>query len=118
MSSKLTGVIPQLPSLNLKKSKQFYAQKLGFKVYNESRDFIVIGKDRIELHLWLCNNKTVPQNTSCYIHVHKIDRLYEDYKRKGILQAKDGLEEKSWGMKEFCITDDSGNLLKFGEPIY
>ncbi|MDF3820732.1 VOC family protein [Leptospira sp. 96542] len=109
--------IPQLPSLDLQKSKIFYEEKLGFKTLKQYDDIFLLEKDGFELHLWLCDDPTIPQNSSVYFHVENIDSMYADYNQKGIVHKNAHLMDKPWGMREFCVLDLDGNLLKFGQKI-
>lgn len=115
LNSKITQIISQLPSLNFEKSKQFYQEILGCKLVNEYDDFLIFLWDENEIHLWQCNEKIVPENSSCYIRVHDIEAVFERYKK--VLGDKIALKNQPWGMREFYIIDDSGNLFKFGQPI-
>ncbi|WP_343623566.1 VOC family protein [Flavobacterium lindanitolerans] len=115
MNSKITQIIPQLPSLDFEKSKQFYQEILGGKLVGEYEDLLIFSWDDNEIHLWKCNEKIVPENSSCYIRVNDIEAVFERYKK--ILGDKIALKNQPWGMREFYIIDDSGNLFKFGQPI-
>ncbi|MBU7570274.1 MAG: VOC family protein [Flavobacterium sp.] len=115
MNSKITQIIPQLPSLDFEKSKQFYQEILGGKLVGEYEDLLIFLLDGNEIHLWKCNEKIVPENSSCYIRVNDIEAVFERYKK--ILGDKIALKNQPWGMREFYIIDDSGNLFKFGQPI-
>lgn len=109
--------IPQLPSLNLLRSKEFYEKNLGFKTLKQYDDIFLLEKDGFELHLWLCDDPSIPQNSSVYYHVDSIDLLYADYNQKGIVHKNAHLMDKPWGMREFYVLDLDGNLLKFGQSI-
>lgn len=112
---KIQNIITQLPVLDFTKSKQFYIETLGCTLMGEYDDLLIFFWDGLELHLWKCNDKTIPENSSCYIRVNTIDLLFEHYQKK--LYGKIKISDRPWGMREFYITDPSGNLLKFGEKI-
>ncbi|WP_244934670.1 bleomycin resistance protein [Leptospira vanthielii] len=109
--------VPQLPSLDLFRSKDFYEDNLGFKTLKQYDDILLLEKDGIELHLWLCDDPSIPQNSSVYYQVDSIDSMYLDYKNKGIVHKNAELMDKPWGMREFYVIDSDGNLLKFGQVI-
>lgn len=46
----LTNVIPKLPMRNITATKEFYINKLGFSEISDYGDYLLIGKDNIELH--------------------------------------------------------------------
>ncbi|WP_157356583.1 VOC family protein [Leptospira vanthielii] len=95
--------IPQLPSLDLFRSKDFYENNLGFKTLKQYDDILLLEKDGIELHLWLCDDPSIPQNSSVYYQVDSIDSMYLDYKNKGIVHKNAELMDKPWGMREFYV---------------
>lgn len=116
-SNMIKKSIPQLPSMNLLRSKEFYEVNLGFKTFKHYDDILLLEKDGIELHLWLCDDPSIPQNSSVYYHVDGIDSMYSDYKSKGIVHKNAHLKDQPWGMREFYVSDLDGNLLKFGQSI-
>ena len=111
----INKAIPQLPSLNLARSKQFYEEKLKFKLKHHYSELIILEKDNIGIHLWLCDNSEIPNNSSAYFHVTEIDDWYGYCERLGIVHPNAHLEDKPWGLKEFHAVDPDGNLLKFGQ---
>ena len=111
----ITKAIPQLPSLDLDRSKEFYERKLNFSVKRHYDGFLMLAKDNFELHFWLCTDPVIPQNSSAYFHVTDIEDLYALCDRQGIVHPNAHLEDKFWGMKEFYAVDPDGNLLKFGQ---
>ena len=111
--------IPVLASLDLKQSKQFYEEKLGFKT-ELFGDYMIAKRDNMEIHFWLADDRIHPENTSCYIRGGQVPALYEELSKKDIGVSTIGGERISdfqvrpWGMKEFYVWDPHGNLLKFG----
>ena len=78
-------------------------------------------KGDIELHFWLCADRHIAENTSCYIELAKadqIDELYDHLKQKEDAFAPGRLSEApqthGHGMREFYVWDPDGNLLRFG----
>lgn len=114
----LKMAIPVLASLDIFESVDFYQTKLGFdKVGWKDKDYAVIGRDHIEIHFWRCKDKKIPKNTSCYIQVHDVDGLYQEMKAAGVVHPNGPLANQPWGMREFAILDDDGNMIKFGQNI-
>lgn len=111
----ITKIIPQLPSMNLERSLKFYESKLEFSLKRKYPDILLLEKDGLELHLWLCDNPEIPRNSSAYFHVVGIEEWYEYCERKGVVHPNAHLEDKPWGMKEFYAVDPDNNLLKFGQ---
>lgn len=116
---RLRGVsvaIPQLPYLNKAETIRFYEDVLQFKVLSDWEGYLLCKKDQAEVHLWQCDNPLIPKNTGCYLRVHKnIERLYQQYEPHSILHPHGKLATKPWGMRQFSIVDNSGNILHFGQ---
>jgi catechol 2,3-dioxygenase-like lactoylglutathione lyase family enzyme len=51
LNSKITQIIPQLPSLDFEKSKQFYQEILGGKLVGEYEDLLIFLWYDNEIHL-------------------------------------------------------------------
>lgn len=108
---------PVLASLNMANTLHFYASKLGFEISYSDENYGIVHRDEIQLHFWKCNDKIHPENTSCYVYVDEIELLYEEMQQANVVHPNGKLEEKPWGMKEFAITDEDGNLIRFGRNI-
>lgn len=114
----LRRAIPVLASLNIDKTVNFYKEKLGFdRLGWKDKDYAVMGRDHIEIHFWKCNNKIHPKNTSCYIQVGDVENLYKEMQQAGVVHPNGPLKSQPWGMREFAILDEDGNMIKFGEFI-
>lgn len=110
--------IPVLASLNIDKTVNFYQEKLGFdRVGWKDTNYAVIARDHVEIHFWKCTNKIHPENTSCYIQVSDVESLYTEMKNAGVIHPNGPLTKQPWGMNEFAILDEDGNMIKFGEFI-
>lgn len=113
VSGRIQRTVPILASLNLDESVAFYTDKLGFVLMVQLDDYVIVGRDGCEIHLNICDNAFIAENTACYIRTPDTDALYSEFKRNGVdVQAP---QIHSWGMKELYVTDPHGNLLKFGE---
>jgi len=114
----ISKIIPQLPSLDLARTEDFYTRKLGFTLKRRYDGFLILMKDDLELHFWHCHEPLIPQNSSVYCHVDNIDELYGECERQGIVHPNAHLEDKPWGIKEFYAVDPDGNLIKFGQVAF
>lgn len=112
---KVQSIAAQLPSLNFEESIRFYTDILDCILVEEFDDLLIFLMDDLEFHLWKCDDKTIPENSSIYLHVNQIDSLFEYYQQR--LFGKIQISNRPWGMREFYIIDPSGNLLKFGQKI-
>ena len=110
--------IPLFPQPDIKKATEFYKEKLGFEIsfiYEEGYGGVT--RDNFELHFWKCDDKKIAENTSCRVEVEDVKSLYEEYEKAGIVHPNGKLEEKPWGIIEFAILDEAGNLITFGQEV-
>jgi len=114
----LRRAAPVLASLDILKTVAFYKEKMGFdKSGWIDENYAVIGRDKVEIHFWKCNNKIFPENTSCYIYVDDVDNLYKELHKAEVIHPNGSLEDKPWGVREFSVLDNDGNLIKFGQNL-
>ena len=104
--------MPVLASLNIAASLDFF-QKLGFETHDfgDSNYGIAI-REHIELHFWLCTDRHVAENTSCYVRVNDIHALRTDFAQR--IEVPE-VVKTPWGMDELYVYDPSGSLVKFGQ---
>ena len=109
---------PVLASLDILKTVEFYKEKMGFdKSGWVDENYAVIGRDKVEIHFWKCDNKIFPENTSCYIYVEDVDNLYKELQKAEVIHPNGPLEDKPWGVREFSVLDNDGNLIRFGQNL-
>ena len=109
----LRATVPVLASLDLDESAAFYADRLGFAIALRTADYLIAARDGCELHFWLCGERRIAENTSCYLR-GDVRALHAEFARRGL--AAEAPVERAWGMRELYVLDPHGNLLKFGEP--
>jgi hypothetical protein len=110
----ISKIIPVLPMLNTKETIKFYEYYFGFTVIDQG-GYLLMQKDDIQLHFFLCTDEYLCRNSRCYIVVKNIEDLYSDCCALDIIYLKDRLKNTSGGNKEFCIYDNNGNTLRFAE---
>jgi hypothetical protein len=106
--------IPVLPAINIKDTIMFYESKLGFSAFDLG-GYVILKKDDVELHFFLCNDKYLCENSRSYIQVSNIEDLYIELSALSIILPNGKLTDKNRGLKEFCVRDNNGNLLRFAE---
>lgn len=106
--------IPILPAINIMDTIEFYANKLGFTGVNFGNYGILKYHD-VEIHLQAANSKKRFERVSCFILVNNVEDLYAELAAKEIIYPKGKLEKKPTGFKEFCIVDNNGNTIHFGQ---
>jgi len=115
--------IPILPSRSMDGTLAFYG-RLGFEgeVMGEGDSYAILTRGRLELHFFL-HTELVPAESSagCYIRVANVEALYQAFASAKLpfagIPRMHALEDKPWGMKEFAVIDDDGNLLRIGQEI-
>jgi uncharacterized glyoxalase superfamily protein PhnB len=115
--AKLTRIAPELPAANLQKAVTYYERKLGFRVAMQMPDgeYAVLERDDIAIHLFE-NAKRDQPPVGIHIFTTEIESLHEEYRRNGALVTQ-GIVKKPWGNRDFRVTDEFGNVLKFTEPL-
>ena len=112
----LEKAIPILAFLDLKASAEFY-RALGFECNDKWGNYLICNRDNIEIHLWQCDDPEIPKQTGCYVRVSGVKELYEECQSLDIVHPNGKLEDKPWGIRQFSILDNSGNIIHFGEYL-
>lgn len=113
MTVDFARTIPILASLDIAESSAFYVDWLGFVVGYRDGSYLIAKRDDMELHFWKTDDRRFPENTSCCIRGGQVAALHAEYSACGVPELSPFLV-RPWNMKEFCIHDPHGNLLKFG----
>lgn len=109
-----TGAVPLLPTTNISQATSFYGQ-LGFQVLHQEAEYAIVKRDGVELHVWLCPDQSLAENSSCRIQVIGIEALYREYQSKGLLSSNAAVRDTPWGTKEFVVFDPDRVLITFVE---
>jgi catechol 2,3-dioxygenase-like lactoylglutathione lyase family enzyme len=112
--SMLSATIPVLASLDLDETAAFYTERLGFQPRLRADNYLIVEREGCEIHFWLCTERHIAENTSCYLRGDPI-ALHADFARRGL--NLDSPVVRPWGMRELCVIDPHGNLLKIGEAV-
>ena len=64
VNGRLHSTAPILASLNLAESIHFYTGMMGFVLMVQLDDYAILGRDGCEIHLHVCNNALIAQNTA------------------------------------------------------
>ena len=115
MKTRIQSTVPVLASLDLNQSVAFYTERLGFAKQLQADDYLIVSRDGAEIHFWLCHERHLAENTSCYVRVADTQLLFDEFTSRGLPVRPP--EVRAWGMKELYVIDPHGNLLKFGEPV-
>lgn len=111
-ASLFDRAIAVLASLNIAALIDHFS-KLGFETHDfGENNYGIATREHIEIHFWLCADKHVAENTSCYVRLNDIRALHADFARRVDVGR---VVETPWGMDELYIWDQSGSLVKFGQ---
>ena len=111
-TSMFDRAIPVLASLDIAASLDFF-RKLGFETHDfGDHAYGIAVREHIEIHVWLCTDRHVAENTSCYVRVNDIRALRAEF--AGRIDVGP-VVETPWGMDELYVHDPSGSLVKFGQ---
>ncbi len=110
----LLTATPILAFLDTDETVAFYS-KFGFDCNASWKGYIMCERDSISIHLWQCDDPSIPKNTGCYVYVNEIEALYKECEDLNIVHPNGKLEQKPWGLKQFSILDNSGNIIHFGQ---
>lgn len=106
-----------LPAANAIESASFYKEKLGFSIevlWHEPPHAVVVrGNAVIEL------GEGRPQQAGsgvCYLHVSDADAVFREFRAAGV-EFVDGLADRDYGLRDFRVHDNDGNLLIIGSTL-
>ncbi len=112
--SMITKII--FPTADMKASIAFY-ESLGFSVVSYDEGYAWVQIDGRELfHLSSYPELNCGENRAAgYFHVQEVEAVHTKWTAK--VDTTDPLGDRPWGMREFSITDPSGNLLRVGQNL-
>jgi uncharacterized glyoxalase superfamily protein PhnB len=114
---RLSRIAPELQVSNLKKSIEYYEQKLGFRValHMPSRNYAVVERDDVAIHLFQDDARS-PSAVGIHVFTEDLETLLAELQERGA-RISQRILLKPWGNRDFRVNDDSGNELKFTEPV-
>jgi len=117
----LTEINPKLPMRDKAVTKDYYINKLGFKLIgdNDFDGYLMVYKDNVQIHFFWFKDLDPKENYGqVYIRTNDIDKLYQTFlDNKTSIHPNGHLETKPWGQREFALLDPDNNLLTFGQSI-
>lgn len=113
----LSSVHPKLPMRNASRTKDYYVQQLAFDIRGEYDNYLIVGKDQVELHFFLSPELDPRLNDGqVYIRTNSIHAYYQELLDRGVsIHPNSPLAQKPWGQIEFALLDPDNNLLTFGQ---
>ena len=110
--------VPVLPADDITAAKQFYVDKLGFKVTFESSDGKtgIMGVERGTIQLTIDAPMSGHGRQACVsLHVDDADRYYNEWRAKVDIPTPP--KDESWGARTFGVQDPSNNTIFVIGPI-
>jgi len=95
----------------------YYASRLGFHVAMTMPDgeYAIVQRDDVALHLF--SDRTMPHSpVSVHIFTEGLDALSHELHARGARVSQE-IVRQPWGNRDFRVTDPSGNVIKFTEPL-
>ncbi|MDB5918932.1 MAG: putative bleomycin resistance protein [Massilia sp.] len=116
--TQFLAAVPVLASLDIRRSVDFFASKLGFTVVYAVQDvYGIVSRGNVSIHFWACSDPQIPSATGCRVGVANIEALYARCSRQGIVHPNAALKTTEWGSREFAILEADNNLVTFFEPV-
>lgn len=118
---EMTGNRFVLAVLDLKRSTEYYASRLGLALDFEAPGWSFLSRGNFRVMLGECTDATPAGELGDhayygYITVDGIDALHDEYRAAGV-HFTQGLSDKPWGMREFGIRTIDGHRLMFGQAL-
>lgn len=120
-------MIPSFRISNMKRAIAFYTQVLDFKLKypDTSPDEWVVDLVNGDAELMLTSLEGDQRAAiNVYALVDDVDALFQKYLQRGLKipdkedsPVHQGPIDQTWGMREFYVTDENGNTLRFGMPV-
>ena len=115
----LTSIVPKLPMRKKDRTHQYYVDRLQFNLRRDYGDYLIVGKDEIEIHFFRFENLNPNKNYGqIYVRTNDIEQLYRNLVERNVeIHPNAPLETKPWGQKEFALLDPDHNLITFGQAF-
>lgn len=104
--------VPILPAEDLSLAKQFYVDKLGFRVTFEAGDGKsgIMGVERGTISITIDAPMSGHGRDACVsLHVSDADRYYREWREK--VEIKNPPRDEEWGARTFSVHDPAGNTI-------
>jgi uncharacterized glyoxalase superfamily protein PhnB len=113
--AKLSRIAPEIPVSDLAEAMKYYHQKLGFEAVMEmpGGDYAIVERDGIAIHLFQDGTRSYSP-IGVHIFTDQLEEFYAELRGRGARLSQE-IMRKPWGNRDFRVSDDSGNELKFTE---
>jgi uncharacterized glyoxalase superfamily protein PhnB len=114
--ARLSRIAPELPVADVAAAIEFYEQKLGFRAVMQMPDgeYAIVERDGVAIHLFQDTTRT-RSPVGLHIFTEQLDELEAEFRGRGARLSQQ-IMRKPWGNRDFRVSDDWGNEIKFTEP--
>ena len=118
----MQGVTPILRMYDIKKTKAFYLEFLGFQLDWEHRFepglplYMQVSHSNCKIHLSEHHGDCSP-GAAIRIPIRNIETFHQNLLATNYKYARPGLETAIWQAREVTVLDPAGNRLVFTEPL-
>ncbi len=112
-------VAPGIPVRDIERALAFYRDALGLDVTFTNGDpvgFVVLERDRAELHLTLAPRHTAGTHNVAHLIVSDASAVHDRLVAAGARIVK-GLRDHDFGLRAFVVADPDGNRLDIAEEL-
>jgi uncharacterized glyoxalase superfamily protein PhnB len=117
---KVHELCPILWTKNLAETVRFYEEVLGFSSQSNFPDFVSLSRNDIRIMFVVRAEEQGKSwapalSGSIYLFIENVDECWEQVKNKAIVKAS--IADRQYLMRDFCILDNNGYELVFGQDI-
>ncbi len=115
--AELSRIAPEIPAANLQQAIEYYEQKLGFRAVMQMPDgnYAIVERDGVAIHLFQ-DDARAHSPVGMHIFTRQLDELHSELQERGA-HISHQIVRRPWGNRDFRVGDQSGNELKFTEPV-
>lgn len=115
----LLTAVPVLAVDDLDESIRYYRDRLGFElawIWGDPPAVACVTRDDVELNLARRGDNGSRGACRVYVRLTDVDEYFEECRRNRVILIRPPTDQPH-GMRDFAVTDPSGNQLEFGEAI-
>lgn len=114
MKTEFLNTIPVLPSSDIDRDIKWYSEKMGLEIYTSDSMYAVLYRDNLCLHLqWHAGSADDPLLAGSVVRilVKNIQPLFEEFLKRGTVNAAKLKQDTPWGTNEFGFYDLNSNAI-------
>ncbi|GAB5399821.1 MAG: hypothetical protein Aureis2KO_14060 [Aureisphaera sp.] len=120
MKTKLLGIVPVLPTEDMKRDLEFYQSKAGFTIIHADSFYAVLKRDNLYIHLqWHANTEDDPLlgGSVVRLFVDTIQPIFNEFVERGTIKEDSLRLQTSWNTNEFGFYDPNNNAIFIVESL-